>query len=125
MKYLLDTHIVIWASLNSPSLPKMAVQLLQDPTAELYISSAVIWEASIKGAEKMGISAETLHKSAKMAGYKTLDISAEHTIRIQTLPHHHNDPFDRIMLAQALCEGMQLVTADSKLALYGAGVYAV
>lgn len=125
MRYLLDTDIVIWASLNSPSLPKLAAQLLQDPTAELYISSAVIWEASIKGSAKMGISAEMLNKSAKMAGYKILNINADHAIRVQTLPTHYCDPFDRIMLAQALCEGMQLVTADGKLALYGTGIYAV
>jgi len=125
MNYLLDTHIVVWAALNSIALPRKAAELLQDPTVALYISAAAIWEASIKGASKLGISAENLRRSAEAAGYTILDISAEHAIRVETLPPHHNDPFDRMMLAQALCEGFQLVTADSKLSLYGAGVYPV
>ncbi|EIK95036.1 PIN domain-containing protein [Pseudomonas sp. M47T1] len=125
MNYLLDTHIAVWAALDSSALPKKAAQLLQDPAVELYISTAAIWEASIKGATRLGISAEHLCKSAEAAGYTLLDISAEHAIRVATLPPHHHDPFDRMMLAQALTEGFQLVTADSKLHLYGAGVYAV
>lgn len=125
MKYLLDTHIVVWAAAGAPNMPQAALNLLNDPTTELYVSAVVFWEASIKGGAKLGITAENLHRVVEEAGFIILDVNADHAIRVGTLPNHHADPFDRMMLAQALCEGMQLVTADGKLALYGAGVYPV
>jgi len=125
MKYLLDTHIVVWMALDSPSLSNAAKTIICDDAAELYVSAASVWEASIKGTQRMGISAEHLCRDIEEAGCVILDVNARHAVRVGSLPGHHHDPFGRILLAQALTEGMQLVTADRQLAAYGAAVLAV
>jgi len=125
MKYLLDTHIIIWMALDSPSLPKAARAIIEDETAQLYVSAASVWETSIKGTQRMGISAEHLCEDIEAAGGIIVGVNARHAVRVGSLPDYHHDPFDRILLAQALTEGMQLVTADRQLALYGAAVVSV
>jgi len=125
MKYLLDTHIIVWMALNSPALPKAARAIIEDEVAQLYVSAASIWETSIKGAQRMGITAEHLCEDIEAAGCMIVGVNAKHAVRVGSLPGYHNDPFDRILLAQALTEGMQLVTADRQLAVYGTGVLSV
>jgi len=125
MKYLLDTHIIVWMALNSPSLPKAARALIENEAAQLYVSAASIWETSIKGTQRMGISAEHLCADIEAAGCLIVGVNARHAVRVGSLPDYHNDPFDRILLAQALTEGMQLVTADRQLARYGGAVFSV
>jgi len=125
MKYLLDTHIIVWMALNSPSLPNAARAIIENEASQLYISAASIWETSIKGAQRMGISAEHLCEDIEATGCIIVGVNARHAVRVGTLPDYHHDPFDRILLAQALVEGMRLVSADRQLVRYGEPVFPV
>jgi PIN domain nuclease of toxin-antitoxin system len=118
MRLLLDTHILIWAAIGDAKLSKAAARLIDDEANSLYFSAASIWELSIKGAERTGVIPAVLHKALLDAGYIELPITAEHGLKEAVLPNHHRDPFDRIMVAQALAEGIQFVTHDSRMKEY-------
>ena len=121
MNLLLETHVALWAITDSPKLTQTARDLFQSPRASLWVSVASLWEISIKhGLGKGGIpisGAEALDYF-RQSGYGLLNVEAEHAVAIETLPTHHQDPFDRILIAQALVEPMRLVTHDAKVALY-------
>ena len=118
MRLLLDTHVLVWAATGDPKLSSAAVRLIDDDANTLYFSAASIWELTIKGAERTGIIPRVLRKALLDAGYLELPITAEHGLAVEALPNHHRDPFDRIMVAQALSEGFILVTHDSTLQAY-------
>jgi PIN domain nuclease of toxin-antitoxin system len=118
MRLLLDTHVLVWAATGDPKLSSAAVKLIDDDANTLYFSAASIWELTSKGAERTGIIPRVLRKALLEAGYLELPITAEHGLAVEALPHHHRDPFDRIMVAQALSEGFILVTHDSTLQAY-------
>lgn len=118
MRLLLDTHVLVWAATGDPKLSSAAVKLIDDDANTLYFSAASIWELTIKGAERTGIIPRVLRKALLEAGYLELPITAEHGLAVEALPNHHRDPFDRIMVAQALSEGFVLVTHDSTLQAY-------
>lgn len=110
MRLLLDTHILVWAATGDTKLSSAAAQLIDDEANTLYFSAASIWELTIKGAQRTGIIPGVLRKALLEANYRELPITAEHGIAVGALPDHHRDPFDRIMVAQALSEGLILVT---------------
>jgi len=121
VRLLLDTHIALWAITDSPALSKEARRQILAPHNELYISAATIWEISIKhglGRCNMPISGGEAAEYFAMAGYMTLDISTQHAVFVESLPPHHADPFDRMLIAQALSEPMRLLTHDKQLAVY-------
>ena len=118
MKLLIDTPVLVWAATGDPKLCSAAVKLIDDDANTLYFSAASIWELTIKGAERTGIIPRVLRKALLEAGYLELPITAEHGLAVEALPNHHRDPFDRIMVAQALSEGFVLVTHDSTLQAY-------
>jgi PIN domain nuclease of toxin-antitoxin system len=118
MRLLLDTHILIWAATGDAKLSKAAAQLIDEEANTLYFSAASIWELTIKGAERTGVIPAVLRKVLLDAGYLELPITSEHGLAVGTLPNHHRDPFDRIMVAQALAEGVHLVTHDSAMYAY-------
>lgn len=121
MRLLLDTHIALWAIADSPALPTEARRLILAPHNEIVISAATIWEISIKhglGRGNMPISGSEAAEYFAQAGYMTLDISTEHAVYVENLPNHHADPFDRMLVAQALCEPLRLLTHDKVLAAY-------
>lgn len=125
MKVLVDTHLVLWALLDSPRLPEQARGWLQDPTKRKYVSAAAIWEVAIKHAkwpQEMPLSGTVLLELTRTAGFDLLPIAPAHAAAVDGLPAHHSDPFDRMQVAQAQTEGMKLLTADAKLAAYGAAV---
>lgn len=121
MNLLLDTHVALWAITDSPKLSKKAREIIESPMSSVWISAATIWEISIKhslGRGEMPVSGhDTLHYFRK-SGYRFLPVEAEHAAAIEGLPAHHNDPFDRILVAQALTEPMRLLTHDSMMARY-------
>lgn len=128
MRLLLDTHIALWAITDSPKLPKAAHDLILTPTAEIYVSAASIWEIAIKhnlNRGNMPISGAEAARYFSEAGYTLLPITAEHAAATETLPMHHADPFDRMLVAQALTEPLRLVTHDAMQAKYGDGVLLV
>lgn len=125
MRLLLDTHLVIWWEANHPRLPTSVTQLVNNEAEEVFVSRASLWEIAIKistGRLKMDIAkfADNVDKH----GFTWLDIKNEHMLALATLPvfDDHRDPFDRLMVAQSLCEPLLLLTVDSKLARYGATV---
>ncbi|MES2319650.1 MAG: type II toxin-antitoxin system VapC family toxin [Pseudomonadota bacterium] len=125
MKYLLDTHILLWAAGNPPALSKAARLILEDPDNELIYSAASLWEIAIKrglGRPDFQVDPRLLRRGLLDNGYTELPISGAHTVAIDGLPTLHKDPFDRILIAQAMVEGFTLLTADPIIARYPAPV---
>lgn len=121
MNLLLDTHVALWAITDSPKLPQRARELIESPKATIWISAASIWEIAIKhslGRGDMPVSSQDARQYFQESGYRFLPIDADHTVAVEALPPHHQDPFDRILVAQALIEPMRLITHDSQVALY-------
>ena len=121
MNLLLDTHVALWAITDSPKLPIKARELIAAPKTNVWISTASIWEIAIKhslGRGDMPISAQDALHYFSESGYRMLSIEAEHAVAVEELPAHHNDPFDRILVAQALIEPMRLMTHDAMVSLY-------
>ena len=121
MKILLDTHIILWAAIASPKLPKEAAKLIEDECIEIYFSPASLWEIVIKSSlqkEKFQADARVLRRNLLDNNYIELPITSAHTVFIQTLPPIHKDPFDRILVAQSTIEGITLLTSDSTVAKY-------
>lgn len=118
MKLLLDTHILIW-TLSSPDLlSEEAKQFIQEAKM-LYVSSASLWEMSIKASiGKLEVNLSELKKQLTSLGINELMISWEHALLTETLPWHHKDPFDRLLIAQAMSEPLVLLTNDKLLAKY-------
>ena len=116
MNLLLDTHVALWAITDSPKLPPKARELIASPKTNVWISAASIWEIAIKhalGRGDMPISAQDARRYFSESGYRLLAIEAEHALAVEDLPTHHGDPFDRILVAQALMEPMRLMTHDA------------
>jgi PIN domain nuclease of toxin-antitoxin system len=121
VKLLLDTQLLLWAAGQPERLTARARKLLDDPRHELLFSAASLWEVAIKsalGREDFQVEPRLLRRGLLDNGYVELPVTSEHAVAIDTLPPHHKDPFDRLLLAQALIEGVVLVTADAQLARY-------
>ena len=121
MKLLLDTHILLWAAGEPERLSAAARKLLNNPRNELLFSAASIWEVAIKsvlGKKDFVAEPRLLRRGLIENGYIELPVTSEHAVGIDALPPLHNDPFDRLLLAQALSEGVTLVTRDALLARY-------
>ena len=121
MNLLLDTHVALWAIADSPKLPKQARELLELPEAIVWVSVASVWEIAIKhalGRGDMPVSSQEAVSYFRESGYRFLAIEPEHAVAVETLAANHQDPFDRILIAQALVEPMRLVTHDPMVASY-------
>ncbi len=119
MRLLIDTHILIWALEGSAQLSPRAKELLLDPEHEHWVSAASIWEIAIKASiRKLTLSRPLgdLEKGILAAGFRVLDISIRHAVAVSEIELHHNDPFDRMLLAQCEVETLRLVSADHALA---------
>lgn len=118
MQLLLDTHVFLWAVAGSPSL-KPAVRRLIESADEVYVSAASIWKIAIKARlGKIRADPVTLAAAIETSGFLELSVSATHAAGVARLELHHNDPFDRLLIAQALAEPMKLITVDAVLARY-------
>jgi PIN domain nuclease of toxin-antitoxin system len=118
VRVLLDTHLLLWA-LGSPLKLSAGTRKLVD-TSDVYVSAASIWEISIKAATgKLKADAAEILAAIQPAGLSLLAITGDHAARVARLPAHHKDPFDRILVAQALTEPMILLTNDKGLEPYG------
>jgi PIN domain nuclease of toxin-antitoxin system len=117
--------MLVWLSVDSPSLPAAARDELMDVRNRIVFSLVSLWEASIKfalGRADFSIHPRMLRRSLLEFGFSELPITSEHAIATATLPHVHRDPFDRLLVAQAQVEGLTLMTTDKKLAQYGSFV---
>jgi PIN domain nuclease of toxin-antitoxin system len=125
MKLLLDTHLLLWAASSPKKLSTKARRLIENPENELYFSAVSLWEIAIKsclGRTDFSVNARLLRRGLRDNGYNELPMSSEHAVVIDTLPPLHKDPFDRLLIAQALTEGITLLTADSVVAGYPGAV---
>jgi len=125
MKLLLDTQLLLWAAGQSGKLSVDVCALLADEEHELLYSAASIWEVAIKrGLNRSDFRVEPriLRRGLLDNGYSELPVTSEHALAIGLLPPIHKDPFDRILVAQALAEGITLVTADPLVAQYPGSV---
>lgn len=115
MRILLDTHVYLWWLQDHPKLSTAGRDKIV-AASEVYVSSASIWEATIKaGIGKLEVDINQLVAEIANSGFQELPISAKHAATVAQLPDIHRDPFDRILVAQALCEPLRLLTADGIL----------
>ncbi|MFZ1830404.1 MAG: type II toxin-antitoxin system VapC family toxin [Candidatus Competibacteraceae bacterium] len=122
MHLLLDTQIALWALTGSTRLGALAHGLIENPAHEIFISAASVWEIAIKyalGRGDMPVSGARAAELFTQAGYRELPIAWRHAAMVDVLPKIHSDPFDRILIAQALTEPMRLLSRDATLASYG------
>lgn len=118
MKILIDTHIFLWAISDNPKLSKKNIQALQTLTNTIYVSSISITELMIKASiGKLQVDFDPI-KIVKESGFELLDYSAEDSIYLKTLPFHHKDPFDRMLISQAINRKIKIMTEDSKFSKY-------
>ena len=121
MNVLLDTHVALWAITDSPRLSPKARSIVLAARNILWVSTASLWEIAIKhslGRGAMPVSGEEALGYFRQAGYGILPIEPEHAVAVEQLAPHHQDPFDRLLVAQALTEPMRLLTHDEKVASY-------
>jgi len=124
MKYLIDTHLLIWAAADK--LPKKAIPYFSDKENTLLFSSASIWEIIIKkglNRSDFQVDPAVLYWGLLDNGYKEITISSNQVLLIADLPHFHKDPFDRILIAQAKAEGAVLLSSDKILSKYSPVTY--
>lgn len=125
MRLLLDTHILLWAAFSPMRLPAQARLLLEDDDNTLVFSVASLWEVAIKrglGREDFRVDPRLLRRGLTDNGYEELPILGQHAAAVDGLPPLHRDPFDRMLVAQALVEGITLLTMDPLVARYPAPV---
>jgi len=117
-RYLLDTHVFLWWLTDDPSLGEKARAVISDETNPVYVSAATVWEISIK--KKLGKlkAPENMEKIVEEEQFIKLPILLSHAEKAGQLPYYHHDPFDRMLIAQALTEGLTIVTADKGFSRY-------
>jgi PIN domain nuclease of toxin-antitoxin system len=119
---LLDTHALLWWLMASPRLSDRARDAIAEPRNQVHVSIATAWEIAIK--RSIGRLRVTEDITADLAAdaFELLSIELAHIAALERLPHHHRDPFDRMLVAQAMAEGMRLVSGDANIARYGVPV---
>ncbi|GHV42661.1 twitching motility protein PilT [Clostridia bacterium] len=121
MKYLLDTHVVLWAASNHSNLSETVKTLVLESGSQKYVSIASIWEVALKlGVGKLNIDGglEAFYRMIDDNGFITLGIERKYVYRLTDLPLIHRDPFDRMLIATALAEDLTLVTIDENIRKY-------
>lgn len=125
MKFLVDTQLLLWSAGKPSRLSRKARECIEDEANALLFSPASLWEIVIKrtlGRSDFEVEPDVLRRALVDNGYSELPITATHALRVGTLEARHKDPFDRMLLAQALSEGITLLTADKLLTRYEAPV---
>jgi PIN domain nuclease of toxin-antitoxin system len=123
MRVLTDTHILLWALLQPARLDAARRDVLESPEHQVFFSAVNIWEIAIKCAldrPDFDVEPDVIHRAALDTGFCELPVSAVHAATVRRLPAHHRDPFDRLLIAQALTEPMLLMTDDPLIRLYEA-----
>ena len=123
MKYLLDTHTLLWFLAGDKKLSHRARQLIDDPSNEKFLSIASLWEIAIKvGLGKLDLDKpfeQMFPERLDFNRIQILDITVDSLIKLTTLPFHHRDPFDRLIIAQGLVEGLPIISVDMIFDAYG------
>jgi PIN domain nuclease of toxin-antitoxin system len=125
VKFLLDTHVLLWAAGTPERLPPSARKAINDTANQLFFSAASLWEIAIKrglGRSDFQVDPRILRRGLLDNGYTDLPVTGEHAVAIDSLPPIHKDPFDRILIAQAMVEGFLLLTTDRIVTRYSGPV---
>lgn len=128
MRYLVDTHVLLWQSDDSQMLTASARATLSDIRNQLFFSVASLWELvikSAKGGASFRVDVAELRIGLMAFGYEEVAVTADHVLEVGRLERLHDDPFDRVLLAQARVENLSLLTADRALLAYGAPTQSV
>lgn len=126
MRVLLDTHILLWWLKDDRKLPNDATNIIENTTNDIFVSAVNAWEIAIK--KSMGriqIDMNEFLESIENSGFGVLNVTVNHACQVVSLPDHHKDPFDRMLIAQSIVEPMRLLTHDELLAQYGKHVLLV
>ena len=120
MRLLLDTHVLLWALAAPARLPAKVSAAIRDPSNMVHVSATSGWEIAIKVAlGKLKADLDEISRAVAEVGFEELPVRMAHARRLRALPAHHRDPFDRMLVAQAIEEGLTLVTRDRQLGAYG------
>jgi len=119
MKFLLDTHTLIWYFENDGKLSQMSEKAIDDPGNIIYVSTATLWEIAIKiGIGKLDVNFDSLLKSLEVSEFVVVQTKNEYLQNLINLPKIHKDPFDRLLIATAKTENMTLITSDEDICKY-------
>src|SRR5687768_4162082 len=119
MRLLLDTHILLWWLTGDRKLPKRAREVIASGDNDVAVSAAAFWEIAIKKSlGRIRLDLGELESAVKSDGFVELPIRIQHARQLESLPDHHGDPFDRMLIAQAIVESRQLVTSDNAMLAY-------
>jgi PIN domain nuclease of toxin-antitoxin system len=122
LRILLDTHLLLWWLEGSPSLSAQARAMIRDPENTVFVSAVSLWEIGLKQSlGKLRLPVDFAERLAEES-FESLPLTAAQTRQVSSLPWHHRDPFDRMLVAQAQVEKLVLLTGDEALAAYGAVV---
>ena len=121
MRYLLDTHVLIWLAENSSKLPYEIKELVKHPTNVIAVSSVSLWEIAIKmklGKLDIDVTLDELLAAVENSDFEILQIESSYLRSLSTLPFLHKDPFDRLLIATAVADGLTIITADENIQKY-------
>ncbi|MDB9538499.1 type II toxin-antitoxin system VapC family toxin [Anabaenopsis tanganyikae CS-531] len=118
MSFLLDTHILLWFLENDSKLSTQVREVIINPKNIIFVSAISAWEISIKQSLGKLIAPNNLEEALRFSRLEVLAMKLAHAIKVADLPMHHKDPFDRMLIAQALVEGLTIITVDHKFKLY-------
>lgn len=125
MRLLLDTRVLLWWLADDPSLGEEARADISTPGSAVFVSAATVWEVSIKRALGKLDAPSDLLRQIELSRFEPLSMTVAHAYAAGSLPRHHEDPFDRMLVAQAITEDLILLTRDPRISLYGAEVLPV
>ena len=127
-RFLVDTQLLLWNVYGSRKLPARVSRLFRDGRHEFFYSAASLWEIAIKaarGREDFAADAAAIRDTLEANGFRELPVAGQHAVALAALPPIHGDPFDRMLIAQAIVEPMALLTSDARLAAYPATIEVV
>jgi PIN domain nuclease of toxin-antitoxin system len=125
MRYLIDTHILIWYLDGNKRLPDKIKQIINDEDNTVIVSVVSLWEFSIKlklGKLDVDLTLQEIQTHLLKTNYTLINISFDHLKELLVMPHHHGDPFDHLLIAQAISEDLTIISADKHFAAYPAKV---
>lgn len=119
MRLLLDTHILLWWVMGDRRLPKTTAVAIGSADSDVAVSAVSMWEIAIKRAlGRIDVDLEELASTIASDGFAEIPLRFSHATRLDSLPRHHDDPFDRMLIAQSIAEGRRLVTKDEAILRY-------
>jgi PIN domain nuclease of toxin-antitoxin system len=119
MRILVDTHIFLWQFFDDPKLSRRMRDIIDDQKLQLLLSDVSLWEIAIKvRLGKLPFDMRDIEAEIKRCGYQQLKIERAHVVAVATVARHHNDPFDHLLIAQAIVERIPVLTADEQFGTY-------